>query len=147
MPNPVLYITDGTTEVSLLRGSIRLTDWTPARAELKGGGTWRSSPFVDGRRLVAFRRDNIVDTFSLMVQGYTQDELIYVCQEADRLLTKAMQYWTTSWQDEPVYLSRGARARPTRGTPTSTPIPSPTPTTPTRLPSRTGAASGSRWKT
>ena len=104
MANPALYITDGTTEVQLLRGPFKLTDWRPARAPLKGGGTWRSSPFVDGRRLVAFRRDNIVDTFSLLVQGYTQDELIYVCQEADRLLTKAMQYWSTSWQDEPVYL-------------------------------------------
>ena len=104
MANPALYITDGTTEVQLLRGPFKLTDWRPARAPLKGGGVWRSSPFVDGRRLVAFRRDNIVDTFSLLVQGYTQDELIYVCQEADRLLTKAMQYWSTSWQDEPVYL-------------------------------------------
>ena len=104
MPNPVLYITDGTTEVSLLHGSIRLTDWRPTRASLKGGGVWRSSPFVDGRRLVAFRRDNIVDAFSVQAQGYTQDELIYACQEADRLLTKAMQYWSTSWQTEPVYL-------------------------------------------
>lgn len=104
MINPALYITDGTTEVELLRGPFRLSDWTPARAPLKGGGVWRSSPFVDGRQLVAFRRENIVDTYTLLVTGGSQDEVIYACQEADRLLTKAMQYWTTSWQDEPVYL-------------------------------------------
>jgi len=104
MPNPVLYITDGTTEVTLLRGPFGLTDWRPARASLKAGGTWQSSPFVAGRRLVAFRRDNIIDTFTILVEGYTQDELIMACQEADRLLTRAMQYWSTSWQTDPVYL-------------------------------------------
>ena len=104
MTKPALYVTDGATEVELLRGPFRLSDWNPARAPLKGGGVWRSSPFVDGRQLVAFRRDNIIDTYTLMVTGGAQDELIYTCQEADRLLTKAMQYWTTSWQDAPVYL-------------------------------------------
>ena len=61
-------------------------------------------PFTDGRRLVTYQRDNTADTYSLMVRGYNQDDMIRAMQEADRLLTKAMDYWTAEWQQEPVYL-------------------------------------------
>ena len=104
MPLAELYITDDTTTVDLLRDGLCLVDWRPSYPGMKGGGTWQSSPFIEGRRLAQYSYDHTVDVFTLNGHGYTQDAMIRSLQELNRLLVKARQYWATDWQDEPVYL-------------------------------------------
>ena len=105
MSNARLVITDGTSTVDLLnlRG-YTLKDWKPSVPEPKGGGVFRSSPLVDGRRLTSRVFDNAIDTFELVVSAAAQDTLIYQIQELLRLMQKATEYWTTDWQNEPVWL-------------------------------------------
>lgn len=104
MPLAELYVTDGTTTVDLLSNGLCLVDWRPSYPAMKGGGTWQSSPFIDGRRLTQYSYEHIADVFTLNGHGYTQDAMIRSLQELSRLLIKGRQYWTTDWQDEPVYL-------------------------------------------
>ena len=101
-----LQITDGATEVSLLKGEdgYYIFSWLPAIAQYKGGGTWQSSPFVDGRRLVQTQWDNAIETFDIMAAAAQQDELIQFTQELRRLLEKATEYWVSDYQTDPVYL-------------------------------------------
>ena len=101
---PIVEITDGTTTASLLGPFLALESWRPAIAQAKGGGTFQSSPLADGRRLVNRRFDNVVETFDLSASATTQDGFAEQHQELERLLEKATQYWTTSWQNTPVYL-------------------------------------------
>ena len=102
----ILDITDGTTRIPLLSASsgFYLDDWKPATAEPKGGGIWQESPFVDGRRLAMKQYGNITDTFSVGIQGASADDCIFWAQEMRRLLRKAAEYWTTDWQNEPVWI-------------------------------------------
>jgi hypothetical protein len=102
----ILDITDGTTRIPLLSASsgFYLDDWKPATAEPKGGGVWQESPFVDGRRLAMKQYGNITDTFSVGIQGASADDCIFWAQEMRRMLRKAAEYWTTDWQNEPVWI-------------------------------------------
>jgi len=102
---PVLRITDGRTSVNLLgRSGFVLKDWTPQRPPLKDGGIWRDSPLASGRALALYRHGNIVDTFTLAARHVSQDDLIHQCLLADQLLLKALDYWQSPWQLEPVWL-------------------------------------------
>ena len=102
--NGVLLITDGTDSVDLLN-DFQLFEWTPATAAAKGGGTWSSSPFIPGRQLVLHEYDNILDTFELKARGGgSTDQLIRNTQNLRRLLEKAIAYWTSDWQSEPVWI-------------------------------------------
>lgn len=104
MSNPVLAITDGTTRIDLLN-FFKLVDWMPKTAAPKGGGVWRGSPFSQGRQLVIHEYDNIIDTFSLIATGNgSVDALIRATQDIRRLLEKAVEYWTTDWQAEYVWI-------------------------------------------
>jgi len=101
-----LRISDGTTEVALFSGidGVYLNAWRPAITQPKGGGTYMASALSDGRRLADRRLDNVVETFDLKVRAADQDALAQTMQDLRRLLESAVQYWTTSWQDTPVYL-------------------------------------------
>jgi len=100
-----LGITDGSTYIDLLsEHGFHMTEWTPQRSALKGGGVWRDSPMLDGRQLVYFRWGNITDLFRIEVTQMAMASLIHECQEADRLLLKALAYWQAEWATEPVYL-------------------------------------------
>jgi len=101
---PIIEITDGTITISLIDPFFKLESWRPAIAQAKGGGTWQSSPLADGRRLVNRRFDNTVETFDLSASATTQDSWAHQYQELERLLEKAVEYWTTAWQNTPVYL-------------------------------------------
>jgi len=105
-PFSVLEITDGTTLVNLLaeRSGFCCTDWTPAIAEGKGGGVWRDSPLSGGRRLAMRKLGNVIERYELQVRNWNQDQLIRDTQNLRRLLEKAIAYWTTRWQDEPVWI-------------------------------------------
>lgn len=111
MANPILRITDGTTTVDLLarKFGYHLNDWKPAAPDIKDGGVFQSSPFVDGRRLAFRRFANAIETFDLKVNGQDQDEAIYFLQELRRLCEKAVSYWTNGWQGGPVWIeARGS---------------------------------------
>jgi hypothetical protein len=79
-----------------------LDNWEPARPAQKQ--IWQASPLSDGRRLVSLRHHNAVETFHIFNRHFDQDLIIKHSQDADRLLLKASRYWTTSWQNQPVYL-------------------------------------------
>lgn len=104
----VLRITDGTPEGTidlLTSGSgFYLDSWIPNTAEPKDGGIWQTSPFTDGRKLAIKQNTNITDVFNVGIQAFTQDECIYYTQEMRRLLRKASDYWSTNWQNEPVWI-------------------------------------------
>ena len=111
-----LQITDGTTTYDLLETTgFSLKEWRPARAPLKGDGSWSSSPMSDGRALVAARLDNAVETFSFVAAHYGQDTLTAWMQDLERLLLKGREYWTSRWQGTPVYIeARGQQETNTR---------------------------------
>lgn len=109
-PVAELRLTDGTDTVDLLSraSGFILDDWTPAVAEPKGGGVWQNSPLSKGRRLVMRELNNTIETITLSVRNWNQDAVIRDTQNLRRLLTKATQYWTTDWQDEPVWIEARA---------------------------------------
>jgi hypothetical protein len=106
MINPLFAITDGDIRVSFFgkRNGIHIIDWTPSVAADKEGGTWQGSAIGDGRQLVLRPRNNIVDTLTLIFNGDNIDAIARDTQNLRRLLEKAMQYWTTKWQNEPVWI-------------------------------------------
>ena len=105
MTTPILRITDGTTTINLLgmRGWL-LQDWEPSVPAPKGGGVFRDSPLADGRKLVFRKMENIIDTFNLVVSGDSQNLTIQSVRELQTLLEKAASYWTSDWQNEPVWI-------------------------------------------
>lgn len=108
---PTLIITDGTPEGTVnllaLHGWL-LKDWNPSVPEPKGGGVFRNSPLTDGRKLVFRKLDNVIDTFNLVGNEGSQNDLIASIQKLQRLLEKAVSYWTTDWQNEPVWMEAKA---------------------------------------
>lgn len=112
----ILEISDSTTtvELNLAEGVSGfklggLEDaWQPSNPFYKGGGTWQSSPMSPGRQLVDRQFENTIDTFSVHVEGSTQDNLITEVQDLKRLLEKAADYWASDWQPTPVYIKAKA---------------------------------------
>jgi len=114
---PILHISDGTTTVNLLsQGSgLYLRSWTPNYPELKNNGVRASSPIAHGERITVHTYTDIIDTFELAIVGATQDNTIEDIQNLHRLLLKAQQYWTTDWQNDPVWIAaRGPSETNTR---------------------------------
>lgn len=109
MATPILAITDGTTRVSLLakNGSgINCCEYTPARPTTKGDGVWADSSISDGRQLQMRKWGNIIDVFTLVISGKDQDSIIEDARNLTELLEKAVSYWATEWQNEPVWIER-----------------------------------------
>ena len=105
-----LVITNGTVYIDLLsrNASFKLGRWRSVMPTYKGGGVFRNSPLVDGRRLIDRRYDNIVDTFELNGYAGSQNNLITQLQELYRLCESAADYWTTTWQTLPVWIEARA---------------------------------------
>lgn len=103
-PFGTLRITDGTDSVNLFAvGSVfHITEWHPAVAPRKG--VWRESSLSRGRQLAIATRGNTIETMTLEAAGLNADHLIREIQDLRRLLEKAVAYWTTDWQDEPVWI-------------------------------------------
>ncbi len=106
-------VTDGTTIIDFLalnkRGyGLGITRYTPGRPVLKSGGIWQDSPLGSGRRLVHGTKGNVNDAVEFRIGYANHVELIGAQQELDLLLEKAIAYWTTDWQDEPVYIKARA---------------------------------------
>lgn len=100
----ILLLTDGTTTIDLLNGAFHLQDWTPMITPLKSGGAWQDSPLTDGRRMTYRRRSNGSESFSFVVSDVDQDSVIQATQDLRRLCEKALDYWTSDWQLEPVWI-------------------------------------------
>lgn len=111
MPTSAIFrITDGTNSVNLINQStgFKLESWRQVPLPGKGEGIYQSSPIADGRRLVSRQWNNTLDRFDLIVNGVEQDAVIYDIAFLFTLLEKAAQYWTTDWQQEPVWLEARA---------------------------------------
>lgn len=109
MANPILEITDGTTRIGLINRTgtgINLKEYTPSRPQFKGGGVFSESSLADGRHLQMRKWDNIIDVFTLAFSNSTQDDVIEDARRLTGLLEKAVYYWTTEWQNEPVWIVR-----------------------------------------
>ena len=106
MTDAILEITDGTTIISLIVPStgFHLTQWIPAITDYKGGGTFQNSPLADWRQLRDSKWDTAVENFTITINGQSPDTVAFGLQELRRLLEKANQYWTTDWQNTPVYV-------------------------------------------
>lgn len=115
----LLRITDGTTTVDLLQfPGWLLKDWKPSVADPKGGGIFKSSPLIDGRKLAYRKMDNVTDTFNMVSSGGSMDSHIQTIQKLQRLLEKATEYWTSNWQNEVVWIeARGPNETQTRYAP------------------------------
>jgi hypothetical protein len=66
--------------------------------------TVRSSPLAEGSRPVFMRHDDITATIELVISAGSADNLIRYQQDLYRMLEKAVAYWVSGWQDEPVWL-------------------------------------------
>lgn len=108
MATPILAITDGTTRVSLLTSNsgINACNYEPGRPAFKDDGGWADSSLSDGRQLQMRKWTNIVDVFTLIISGDSQDAIIEDARNLTMLLEKAVSYWTTEWQNEPVWIER-----------------------------------------
>lgn len=105
-----LYIEDADGKIDLLDNhGIRVTKWLPRAPQAKDGGLYGSSPFNDGKTLIQKKDDNITDTFTLNVTGQVPDDVIERLQNLRRKLNRAVEYWTTEYQNNPVWI--GARGR------------------------------------
>lgn len=116
-PAPVLEIINGSTTINLLaRGKgWHLTGFRPRTAELKNGGTWQSSPLSTGRQPVAYRYDNIIDTWTVAADGFNEDGIIELAQDLERAGVDALDYWAADWASTPVYIrARGPKETNTR---------------------------------
>lgn len=111
MTTPTLLITDGTTEGTVdllaLKGWL-LKNWKPSVPEPKGGGVFRDSPLVDGRKLVYRKVENVIDTFDIVGNSGSQDDLIATIRKTQELLERAVSYWTSDWQNAPVWMEAKA---------------------------------------
>jgi len=112
-PFRLLKLTDGTVDASGHRNEVNLlndasgfclTEWMPHVTEPKGGGVWADSSLTDGRQMKTRKMQNVIETFTLEVRNFETDALIRDTQELRRLLEKAVNYWTTSWATEPVWI-------------------------------------------
>lgn len=106
-------ITDGTISIDFLSVNkhgtgVGITRYTPGRANLKGGGTWQDSPLARGRRMAHGTKSNINDAVEFRIAHNNHQVLISIQQNLDGLLEKAIAYWITDWQDEPVYIKARA---------------------------------------
>jgi len=102
-----LIITDGTDTINLLNEhGFMLKDWTPIRPLKKSGGVWQNSPVYDNSKLVLRNYDNIIDVLTLTVKSKSMNATIYESRRLAKLLEKAEQYWTTDWQNQPVWIER-----------------------------------------
>lgn len=110
MGTPIFAITDGTTRVNLLvkkgGSGINACDYEPGRPVFKNDGTWADSSLSDGRQLQARKWTNIIDVLMLTISGNSQDDIIDDARNLTALLEKAIYYWTTEWQNEPVWIER-----------------------------------------
>lgn len=110
MTDAILDITDGTTRISLINPSsgFHLVSWIPAITDYKGGGVFQNPPLADWQQLRLANWATAEENFGLHVNGANQNGVALMLQQIRQLLEKANQYWTTDWQNDPVWLEARA---------------------------------------
>jgi len=112
MTGASFYITDGTSYLNLLSYQsgfgFHIQSWPQTIPGYKGGGTYQDSPLAWGRRLIDKQFEDAIEVLDLAANSNSQDGLIYDFQELVRLLEKATDYWTTNWQNDPVWIEAKA---------------------------------------
>lgn len=108
-----LILTDGAQRLDLLGGNrtgkgFTLKQYTPGRLQAKSGGVWANNPLGPGRRLKQRAPGNVADALELEINYPTPEEIIQALEALDTLLEKALAYWDTNWQSEPVWLEAAA---------------------------------------
>jgi hypothetical protein len=109
MKTPIFRISDGTTTVNLITktgSGINTMEYTPGRMPFKDDGVWADSSLSDGRQLQIRRWGNAVDVLTLGISGLDQNLIIESARNLTMLLEKAISYFTSDWQNEPVWLER-----------------------------------------
>lgn len=109
MASPIFRITDGKTSVNLITkygSGINTMEYTPGRMLFKDDGIWADSSLSDGRQLQMRKLTNAVDILTLGISGGNQDEIIDSARKLTMLLEKAVSYFITEWQNEPVWIER-----------------------------------------
>lgn len=111
MTDAILEISDGTTTISLIHPStgFHLISWTPAITDYKDGGTFQNPPLADWRQMRDSKWATAEEPFTITLNGAAPDSAAFRLQELRRLLEKANQYWTTDWQNTPVYIAARMR--------------------------------------
>lgn len=109
--NMRLSITDGTADntvsvIATLKGS-HLMEWIPKTPQA-ANAIWASSPYQDGKHLVNKKYDNIVDTFTIVVNGEDTDTTIHNVRKFLKLLEKAIIYWTDEYSTHKYWIEARA---------------------------------------
>lgn len=104
MTTGILAVSDGTTTIDLhnLSVGIGLKEWNPTVTPHET--TSQQSPLADMKRPVSRRFSVATETLTFNIKNITEDQLYVQIQELERLLEKAVNYWTTDVQPDPVYL-------------------------------------------
>ena len=102
----ILQITDGTNTVDLLAegNGFLLRRWRPAMPDYKASGIRQNSGMADGTRLVMTTWADYVESMEIVLRQSSQDIAIRDLRTLRQLLQRAAEYWTTNWQNTPVYL-------------------------------------------
>lgn len=106
---PLAHLSIGTTtdRVDLLdsRG-FHAGDWRPQAGPTED--TFAGSSLADYRQLVSYREMTVVETIPLTLRRPSQNEAIESTQKLRQAITKAQDYWASSWRQLPVYLAARA---------------------------------------
>lgn len=103
-----LYISDGQgTEINLLDpGAVHASGWVPKFPELKGGGDYIETFFLEGRELAQARADNIVEEIPLYVKGGDADQVAGLQQKIVELGNTLRNYYIRAGRHyTPVHLA------------------------------------------
>lgn len=103
-----LYISDGQgNEVNLLdAGAVHASGWVPKFPELKGGGDYIETFFLEGRELAQARADNIVEEIPLYVKGGDADQVAGLQQKIVELGNTLRNYYIRAGRHyTPVHLA------------------------------------------
>lgn len=111
MTDAILAITNGTTRVDLINPSsgFHLISWNPAITDYKGGGVFQNPPLADWRQLRVGKWETAIESMELHINGANPDGAAVILQELRQLLEEANQYWTTDWQNNPVWVEAKAK--------------------------------------
>jgi hypothetical protein len=102
-----LSIGTATNRINLFdRSGFWLLDWTVAASE--HDATFQESNLADFRQMVAYRDVTHIETFSLTLKTATQDIAARKLQEMRAMLRLMLDYWTTTYQTDVVYLAARA---------------------------------------
>lgn len=101
---PVFLLTNGIEEVEFVSKNVMAQQYEIGEVSFKSGGSWKNSPFSDGRQLVNYVWDNPVDDLDLLIWEASEDRTIALTTAIEKLLIQAADYWAGDESVGPVWL-------------------------------------------